>query len=115
MRRLDEADNIPEGDRQLLAEVKRIVTGMLPDAQVLLYGSAARGERGPESDYDVLVLSDRELSDTEERRIRDAVYDIELAREVVVSLAMYTRDDWNLPLRKATPYHKNVEREGILL
>jgi predicted nucleotidyltransferase len=115
MRRLSEAANLPESDRVLMAEVKRIVIGMLPDAQVLLYGSAARGEREPDSDYDVLVLTDSPLPGAVERAVHDAVYDLELARGVVISLAIYTRGDWDLPLRSVTPYRRNVEREGILL
>src|SRR5699024_11391521 len=31
----------------------------LPDARVLLFGSQARGEAGKDSDYDLLIISDR--------------------------------------------------------
>ena len=39
--------------------IKSIVHSFLPDARVLLFGSQARGEAGKDSDYDLLIISDR--------------------------------------------------------
>ena len=51
----------------------------------------------------------------DEDSLCSAVYELELARGVVVSTFLVTRDKWNLPLTSATPFHRNVEREGVLL
>jgi predicted nucleotidyltransferase len=43
-------------DAHILAEViRRIVAVAHPD-RIILFGSAARGEMGPDSDYDLLVI-----------------------------------------------------------
>src|SRR5437588_7957685 len=43
-------------DPAILADiVKRIVRAAKPE-KIVLFGSAARGEMGPDSDYDVLVI-----------------------------------------------------------
>ena len=102
-------------DKELLAELKRIVLGFVPDATLILYGSAARGERTPESDYDVLVLVDTPLSREEDDALDCATYSLELDRGVVLSTFVYTREEWSRPLRTATPYYRNVEREGVLI
>lgn len=115
MKRIEEADTLTHADRELLSELKRVVSEFLPTATLLLYGSAARGAREPDSDYDVLVLLDGPISRQEEDRIRDAIYYLELAREVVVSFIFETREQWNQPVAAVSPYHRNVEREGILL
>ena len=115
MKRIDDADLISSADKQLLAEVKRAIIGMLPDATVLLYGSAARGQRQPDSDYDVLVLTGTELSTLEEDRVRSAVYELELKRDAVLSVSLWAVARWNMPIMSASPYRRNVEKEGVLL
>ena len=43
-------------DSTILADiVKRVVPAVQPD-KIILFGSAARGEMGPHSDYDLLVI-----------------------------------------------------------
>lgn len=42
-------------DPKLAEMVRRLVEGLKPEA-IYLFGSVARGERGPDSDYDLLVV-----------------------------------------------------------
>lgn len=115
MRKLSRTRVINEPDRKLLLELKDIVTRHVPDAEIILYGSAARGARQPDSDYDVLVLTACQLSSDELRALDGAVYDLELVREAVLSMMVYSRDEWSRPLMQASPYRKNVMREGIVV
>ncbi|HOM57055.1 MAG TPA: nucleotidyltransferase domain-containing protein [Candidatus Latescibacteria bacterium] len=102
-------------DYRFSTGLKRAVYEVAPEVALFLYGSAARGTREPDSDYDVLVLSEHALSDEEEGAIRNAVYDFELENEIVVSLVFFARGEWDSPLMSATPFHANVTREGIQL
>jgi predicted nucleotidyltransferase len=95
--------------------LKRVVSEHLSGATLLLYGSAARGARAPDSDYDVLLLTQAPLSCEEQDRIRGAVYELELAREVVISIMFDTHQEWSGPLAAVTPYHRSVEREGLVV
>jgi len=115
MRRLEELETLTEEEKQMLREVKRAVLQRVPGAEVILYGSAARGERGPDSDYDVLVLVERRLSRAEEDEISGAVYDMELEYGTVILSIVYSRGDWETGLVSVTPYRKNVEREGAVV
>ena len=115
MRTLDEAAVIAPEDRSLLLACKRIIQGFDPGATVLLYGSVARGTGEPDSDYDVLVLTARSLSMAEQDDVRDAVYELELDREAVISLLFCAMEEWETPLRRAMPLHQNVQAEGIVL
>jgi len=44
---------------EYLAAIREAVRELDPDAEVYLFGSVARGEARPDSDVDVLVVSDR--------------------------------------------------------
>jgi len=96
-------------------ECKKVVRGLVPDAAILLYGSVARGSSDPESDYDLLILTDEPLSPTEEDRVRDAGYEVELAHDIVVSTLFYTKEQWQSPLFRAMPFHREVQHDGIEL
>ena len=113
MRRLDEVDILTPDEIRLLTDLKQRILAVAPGASVTLYGSAARGERTSESDYDVLVLLRARISREEERRLHDLAYDLELERDVVLSLAIYTADMWEQPAMRGSPYRKSVLIEGI--
>jgi predicted nucleotidyltransferase len=44
-----------------LATIGEVTRSVLPGAQILLFGSHARGQAGPESDYDILIIVERSL------------------------------------------------------
>lgn len=115
MKTIGDTDVLTSAEREMLSEVKRIVLDRLPDSRVMLYGSAARGEHGAESDYDIVAVHTRQLTWSEQVEVSEAVYDLELERGVVISLMLYGVDEWNAPLMCVSPYHKAVEREGIVL
>jgi uncharacterized protein len=47
---------MPIPDESLIAEAGRRLAEAAPDARVILFGSHARGEAGPDSDLDLLVI-----------------------------------------------------------
>jgi predicted nucleotidyltransferase len=51
--------------------VRRIVRAAKPE-KIVLFGSAARGEMGPDSDYDVLVIKGGKYN---RRRLTDTIYE----------------------------------------
>ncbi len=115
MKTIDNAKSLSEQDKQLLLALKEIIHGFLPDATILLYGSVARGTQGPDSDYDVLILTNHPFSSKEEDDITDAIYDLELEHGVLISAMMYTHEQWNAPIRRAMPFHENVQKDAVLL
>jgi predicted nucleotidyltransferase len=115
MRRLSRTRIISQSDKELLLEVKRVVTSLVPDAELVLYGSAARGQRQWDSDYDILVLTDRKLSSAEYRTLDGAVYELQLAREAVLSMVVHTRWEWEDSVMRGSPYRRNVLREGVMV
>ena len=100
---------------RLLGRCKAAVRGIAADADVILYGSRARGDAGEDSDYDLVVVVTGPADMSLEDRIRTKVYPLELETGAVITLMVYSRQEWDSPLSRAMPFHKNVEREGVLL
>ena len=100
----------------ILQEIKRRVAAVEPTAQVLVYGSFARGEQGPESDIDLLVLlpEGERVSYDEGMRIRSPLYMLEWSTGRNITPHVYTRKEW-LERQKGTAFFYNVQREAVAL
>jgi len=99
----------------LLERVKQTVLEIEPNADVIIYGSRTRREAGPESDWDFLVLLDGSVDQERVDAIRHRLYNIEWECGEVISCIVRSRKEWSSVLYKAMPFHKTVEREGIVL
>lgn len=99
----------------LLARVKQTILALEPSAEVLLYGSRARGEAARDSDWDFFILVDGEVDSARTSAIRHALYDLELETDEVLSCIVRSRDDWESPLYQAMPFHQSVIEEGLSL
>ena len=86
-----------------------------PNAEAYLFGSRARGDAGPESDWDVLILVDeKKVTNEIEDKFRDKLYNIELETGQIISIFIYPKDYWSRILAH-TPLFKKVKKEGIRL
>ena len=79
--------------------------------QLTLFGSRARGDQRPDSDYDILVIVDRRSSDLLDF-LYDRVMDILLAHGRVVSLKVLEEKDWERLVALRTPFTMRVKNEG---
>jgi predicted nucleotidyltransferase len=71
--------------RQIRRMVRRIVAQFDPDT-VILFGSHARGEAGPDSDVDLLVVMQVKGSKrAKQLEIRSALHDVRVPKDIVVS------------------------------
>jgi predicted nucleotidyltransferase len=114
MRTLDQI-GLGSAEHAALEEAVRLLKTRFPVERVILFGSKARGDAGPESDLDLLVLTTRELSWREQDSLVDSLFDIQLAHDVLLSPLAVARQDWENGPYKVLPIHAEVERDGILL
>jgi predicted nucleotidyltransferase len=101
-------------DIELLQRCKKAIRAVAPDADVILYGSRARGDAKDDSDYDLLVLVDRQADATLHEQLISSISPLE-DDGAVLTLSIHNRDLWNSNLYRAMPFHENVDREGVLL
>jgi len=98
---------------ELLERCAAAIRQIVPDAEVILYGSVARGDDHAESDIDLLVLVSQEVTHKLERAIRDQIYEIELESDQIISVIVRQYTKWNSKPLNFTPLHRAIEREGV--
>jgi predicted nucleotidyltransferase len=104
---------LKQRDRQAIKEAVRLLRSKFPIDRVILYGSKATGTDTPESDLDLLLLTKVAVSWQERDAITDALFDIELAHNVVISTLVILKSDWVAGRYSVLPIHHEVERYGV--
>ncbi len=84
----------------------------MPEIQeVYLFGSRARGDWRPDSDYDLLMVVNKK-DQALIALIYDAVMDILLATGRLISLKIFTCQEFNRLADIPTPFMRQVLQEG---
>jgi len=89
-------------------------TGIPKGAKVILFGSQARGDAKDDSDWDVLVLIDKDsLSPSDHDLYSYPFWELGWKIDAMIHPAVYTLKDWNTKANSI--FRINVERDGIVL
>lgn len=99
---------------KVLDMIRTTVRAKEPDAQIILYGSRARGNAQEDSDWDIVVLLNKPAMSHEERyAIAYDLWDKAQDYGEEINTLVYTKDQWN----DAPPslFKHNVREEGIQL
>jgi len=97
----------------LLAEVVRRLVATFRPERIYLFGSASRGDAGPDSDYDLMVIVSDDAPPALRRsgRAYEALWGLQVAADVLV----WTRSEFDgrTHLRASLP--TTILREGRLI
>lgn len=99
----------------ILNQIQQLGREIIPaDGHLYLYGSRARGDFKPDSDWDLLILLNKEKEefsdfDTYSYPFISLGYDY----GVPVSAHLYTMDKWDA--MSFSPFYHNVEHDKIVL
>jgi predicted nucleotidyltransferase len=99
-------------DPVLLELVRRLVEAYHP-VSIYLFGSTARGDAGPDSDYDLLVLVPDDAPP--ERRDCDLAYRSLRGLRIAKDILVWTRTEFERRLHLKASLPSTVVREGKLL
>lgn len=98
----------------VLSRIKHQVQEIDPSAKVILYGSRARGDARPDSDWDILILVKSDVDISAEQLFRHKLYDVELELGESFSTYVYNQSQWKSKYRM-TPLYKNIAKEGLTI
>lgn len=115
MKNIEQIQTLSEKEKSLLMQCRSAIKAIDADAQIILYGSRARGDNHPESDYDLLILADGDTTLEREDMFRRRLFPIELETGAVLTVMLLSKQTWSAPLYAAMPFCKNVKNEGVIL
>ena len=99
---------------QVIEHIKEVAGKTLPKGTSLwLYGSRARGDARPNSDYDLLILIDKDRLTLDDYRVALPLNYLSWDIGVQISPQVYARKEWNDS--SYTPFYENVERDKRIL
>lgn len=98
----------------ILNEIKNTLHAVAPNAKAVLFGSRARNEAHAESDWDILILVEKDKIRNEDfDTIAYPLVELGWTLDEMINPVLYTFKEWSK--RKFTIFHKNVEEEGIVI
>jgi predicted nucleotidyltransferase len=98
----------------VLAMIKKQVKEIDPSAEIILYGSRARGDEHADSDWDILILVNSKADIETEKVFRHKLFDVELEIGEALSTFVFNKQEWKSKYWM-TPLYKNISNEGIAL
>ena len=107
--------SLNKNEQNALTEFKQTVASRFPQAEIILYGSKARGDSTLESDIDLLVVLPQKITGNIEQELSVLQLHIEIKYDVIIGLFAENRDEWRSPRNSITPLHQNIENEGVLI
>lgn len=102
-------------DDKIVELIKKTAHELLPDAEVLLFGSRARNEDSSDSDYDILLITNSNLSPKEKLPIRTEIRKSLLLLGIRSDILIQSKSE--VDKKKKLPGHivRKILREAIML
>ncbi len=98
-----------------LATIGDVARSVVPDSRILLFGSHARGEAGPESDYDILIITNHPVDMRCKLALRTHIRKLLLDRGIRCDVLIQSSEETER--KKELPGHviRSALRDGIPL
>jgi DNA polymerase sigma len=81
-------------EQQILPSIKKLVHEIIPDAQVLLFGSRAKNNSTKESDWDILVITQQMVSKNLKKQIQEKVFPLSVQIGSFINLLIVQENEW---------------------
>ena len=100
---------------EVINHIKETASRILPaNATLWLFGSRARGDAHPDSDYDLLILLDKDhITYDDYDKYTYPLSELGIDVEAEINPHIYANKDWES--WTLMPFHRNVEHDNIVL
>lgn len=106
--------SIKDNEKKAVLEASAMLREAFPVKEVVLFGSKARGDDDDESDIDLLVLTSQPVSWNERKAINNALYEIQMKYDIIISTLITTVTEWNEGTFSVLPIHGEISDQGVI-
>jgi predicted nucleotidyltransferase len=100
-------------EKHIIQIISNRIKELDPDAEIILYGSHARGRANKDSDWDILILLDKQnVTLTTEQKYRHYLLDVEMEIGQPISVFVRSKRVWKKKYR-VTSFYQNIKSEGV--
>jgi len=98
---------------QIFEQIRQLKREIMPNEKLILFGSQARGDARPDSDWDLLILLNKDKRNFSEDYDKYAYPFTEMGWNfgVAINPIFYTQKQWEQG--KIFPLYRNITQDGI--
>jgi predicted nucleotidyltransferase len=100
-----------DNQQYILTLVKNKIRIIDPKAKIFLFGSRARNDFKKDSDWDFLILTEKEVNRELKNKISDSLFEAELDTEQIITSIVQNTKNWNKYSK--IPIFMNIVKDGI--
>ena len=104
---------MPNKKQTILNQIKGTVRRIDPTAEIILFGSQARGDNRPDSDWDILIVTGNRINKDYEENMLRILLNLQLELGIDINYFFRTKEAWSKPT--AIPLYNQIKKDGILL
>jgi predicted nucleotidyltransferase len=112
---LQDAKFLNENEKKALMEIEARVQIRFAIWQFILFGSKARGDFGPDSDIDLLIVTEKNLDWREKDSMITDVYEVNLMFGTLFTIHTAVKEEWEHGLWTVLSLKENIDKDGILV
>jgi DNA polymerase sigma len=101
-------------ERKVIKAFRSLLARELEIDQLVLFGSRARGDAAPDSDMDILVITQKPTADMEEF-ISNCAWEAGFEYGMVIVPVVYSKKEWESGLDRVSLLARAIEMEGVPL
>lgn len=95
----------------IIDKIKQTLSERYEDFKgIYFYGSRVRGDNNQDSDYDIVIVFDREIDWKFKNEVRSIVYLFMVENDLLIDCKVISQKGISDP---STPFEVNVKKEGI--
>lgn len=113
MKQLD-FNHLTPNQIKALNKIKTRLTDEFEIGELILFGSAVKGQVDEESDIDLLVITKDTFTRSDRHKITDIVFEINLQYSTNFSTTVVDHTSWETGIYSVLPFHEEVEKEGYI-